>query len=302
MNHDSHFLGQALLKDAQMGSSLVLGRQSINLLLGQCSEYLYVAFGILVAHVQPELVELIWRSVARVEPDVSGLCLAELATVGLRNQRAGQCKYLPAVRTANQFGTGGDVTPLVAATHLELAAFGFIQMKEVVPLQQLVGEFREGKTVTCLTVQTLLYRIFRHHIVHSDVLTHFTGKIEESEVLHPIVVVHQLGTVGGIRIKIQELGELGLHTGQVALQRLFRKQIAFGRLSGRVTNHTRSTANQCQRLVSATLEVTQNHHTAKVPDVQRVRSRVETNVCSHLFLSQKFFRTRHHIVEHATPS
>ena len=31
--------------------------------------------------------------------------------------------------------------------------------------------------------------------------------------------------------------------------------------------------------------------------MQRVRSRVETNVCSHLFLSQKFFRTRHHIVE-----
>ena len=38
-------------------------------IFGQCSEYLYVAFGILVAHVQPELVELIWRSVARVEPD-----------------------------------------------------------------------------------------------------------------------------------------------------------------------------------------------------------------------------------------
>ena len=67
-------------------------------------------------------VELIWRSVARVEPDVSGLCLAELATVVLRNRRAGQCKYLPTVRTANQFGTSGDVTPLVAATHLELAA------------------------------------------------------------------------------------------------------------------------------------------------------------------------------------
>ena len=46
----------------------------------------------------------------------------------------------------------------VAATHLEPAAFGFIQMKEVVPLQQLVGEFREGKTVTCLTVQDVYKR------------------------------------------------------------------------------------------------------------------------------------------------
>ena len=50
----------------------------------------------------------------------------------------------------------------------------------------------------------------------------------------------------------------------------------------------------CHRLMSATLEMTQYHYTAKVSNVQRVRRRVKTYVCGHLFLSQKFFRTRHH--------
>ena len=67
------------------------------------------------------------------------------------------------------------------------------------------------------------------------------------------------------------------------------------------TTHSLRTAYQCQRLMAATLEVTQYHHTAKVSDVQGVCRRVETDICSHLFLCQQFFRTRHHIVEHATP-
>ena len=174
-------------------------------------------------------------------------------------------------------------------------------MQEVVALQQLISEFCERKTVAGFTVQTLLHRILSHHIVYGDMLAYFTGKIKETEVLHPIVVVYQLRTVRGIRIKIQKLAQLLLHACHIALQCFFSEQIAFRRLTGRVANHTRSTAYQCQRLMAATLEVTQYHHTAKVSDVQGVCRRVETDICSHLFLCQQFFRTRHHIVEHATP-
>ena len=68
-----------------MGSSLVLGRQSVNLLLGQCSEYLFVAFGILVPPVQQERVAVLWQSVDGVKQEVSGFGLAELAHVVLLN-------------------------------------------------------------------------------------------------------------------------------------------------------------------------------------------------------------------------
>ena len=185
---------------------------------------------------------------------------------------------------------------------MQLAAFGFVQVQEVVALQQLVSELRKGKTVAGFAVQTLLDRVLSHHIIYGDVLAYFAGKIEKSKIFHPIVVVHQLCTVGSVRVKIQELAQLFLHARHVALQGFFSKQITFCRLAGRVANHTRSTAYQRQRLMAATLEVTQYHHTAKVSYVQGVCRRVETDVCSHLFFCQQFFRTRHHIVEHATPS
>ena len=42
------------------------------------------------------------------------------------------------------------------------------------------------------------YRVVCHHIVHSDVLTYFANKIEESEIFHPVVIVHQFGTVRSV--------------------------------------------------------------------------------------------------------
>ena len=141
-------------------------------------------------------------------------------------------------------------------------------MQEVIALQQLISEFRERQTVTSLTVQTLLYRIFRHHVVHSDMLTYFTGKVKESEVLHPVIVIHQFCTVRSIGFEIQKLAQLLLHTIQIALQDFFCEQITLCRFTGRVTNHTRSTTDQCHRLVSATLEMTQYHYTAKMSNVQ----------------------------------
>lgn len=149
------------------------------LLLGQCSEYLYVAFQHLSPHVQPELVELIWRSVARVDEMFPDFVLPNLPP------SAFVISGLVSANTSPPFVRRISSAPVVMLPHWLLPPIWSLQplvsyrSKEVVPLQQLVGEFREGKTVTCLTVQTLLYRIFRHHIVHGDVLTHFTGKIRK---------------------------------------------------------------------------------------------------------------------------
>ncbi len=143
MNHHSHFLRQTLLQDSQVRGCVVFGDQVVDGLLIEQREDLDVALGVLVADVQPELVELVRRSITRVEPYVAALGLAELATVGFGNQRAGQCESLAAGLTADQLRTGGDVAPLVGAAHLQFTAFGFVQMQEVVALQQLVGEFGE---------------------------------------------------------------------------------------------------------------------------------------------------------------
>ncbi|EJX09041.1 hypothetical protein EVA_02847 [gut metagenome] len=54
--------------------------------------------------------------------------------------------------------------------------------------------------------------------------------------------------------------------------------------------------------MAATLKMTQNHHTAQMTNVQRIGCRIKTDVSRNLLFGKQFFSTRHHIVEHATPS
>ena len=59
---------------------------------------------------------------------------------------------------------------------------------------------------------------------------------------------------------------------------------------------------ESHRLVAAALKVAEYHHTAQVADMQRVGSRVKTDVGCDLFFYCQFFGARHHVVEHAAPS
>ena len=84
MYHTCKLLGQTLLQRSQVRRRIVLGYR----LAVEQREYLDITLGVLVADVEPELVELIGRGVARVEPDVAALGLAELGAVGLGYQGA----------------------------------------------------------------------------------------------------------------------------------------------------------------------------------------------------------------------
>ena len=94
----------------------MFGYQGFDFFLAERSENLDVLGSVIIAHVQPELVELVRRSLVRVEPDVARFGLAELATVGLSDERTSQGKGFATLGTANEFGTGSDVTPLVRTT------------------------------------------------------------------------------------------------------------------------------------------------------------------------------------------
>ena len=156
-------------------------------------EDLDVAFGVVVAHVEPELVELVGRRIARIEPYVAALGLAELGAVGLRDERAGDRIGLGAQLAADQLGAGGDVAPLVGSAQLHLAAVFLVEVHEIETLHQLVGEFGERHAVA-LAVETLLDRILGHHVVDRDQLADVADEVEEADPLHPVVVVdHQRG-------------------------------------------------------------------------------------------------------------
>ena len=83
-----------------------------------------------------------------------------------------------------------------------------IEIKEVVTLEQLVGELGERESVTCLAVKTLLHAVLRHHVVYGDVLAHLASEVEEGEVLHPVVVVNEFCLVGFCAVEVKELRHL----------------------------------------------------------------------------------------------
>lgn len=64
--------------------------EGIDGLFLQRGENLDIAFRILIADVEPELIELIRSGTGRVKPDIATLRLTEFLTVTLRDQRAGK--------------------------------------------------------------------------------------------------------------------------------------------------------------------------------------------------------------------
>ena len=145
MNCRGDLLRKELLEGPAARISAMLGDSGVNGLLIQHSEYLDVPLGVLVADIEPELVELVGGGLLRVEPDVTLLCLSELCAVGLLHERAGEGESVGFAKDpADQLGTGGDIAPLVASSKLEAAALVLIEPEIVISLKELVAELGEG--------------------------------------------------------------------------------------------------------------------------------------------------------------
>ena len=146
MHHHGNLLCQSLLQYASSRVLLVLLHECLDGLAVERCEYLDVALGIVIAGVEPELIELIRCSALRVEPDVSALSLAELLSVRLGDEGACQSKcwfHVIAESAAYEFGTRSHVAPLVVSSQLQAHALVLIEFQEVIALQQLIGELCE---------------------------------------------------------------------------------------------------------------------------------------------------------------
>ena len=158
---------------------------------------------------------------------------------------------------------------MVGAAQLQLAVLMLVEVEVVVALQELVGELGERHALgTILARETTLYRILRHHIVDGDELADVANEVKEREVLHPVVVVDELGVVGSIALEVEELGQLLADAFLVVTKHRLIDEHALLRLARRIANHTRGTTNQRIRLMTTTLEMPEHHHANKVADVQ----------------------------------
>ena len=100
--------------------------------------------GIIISHVRPEEKLLISAFQARgVEPDITRFALAELAAGRGREEWHDKPVHLVPVAPCREFDSRRDIAPLVAAAELQLAVVRRGQVREVVRLDQHVGEFGE---------------------------------------------------------------------------------------------------------------------------------------------------------------
>ncbi len=168
-------------------------------------------------------------------------------------------------------------------------------------MHELVAELGERHTLLVLARQTLLHRVFCHHVVYGDEFTYIADEVEESKVFHPVVIVDQYRCVGCIGIEIKKVGELTLDTFLIVAESCLVEELAFLALHRWVAYHAGGTTDESDRFVAATLEMLEHHHTYKVAYMEAVGCRVDTEVAnSHAFF--KFvFSSRHHGVYHAAP-
>ena len=137
-------------------------------------------------------------------------------------------------------------------------------MEEVVSLKQLVGEFGERKAVARLAVKAFLYAFLGHHVVYGDVFADVARKVEELEVFHPVVVVHEFGAVRGVAFKVEEMCELFFYAAYVVCKRFLVEQVAFLAFSRGVAYHAGGPADERNGLVAGALQVAQHHDAAQV--------------------------------------
>jgi hypothetical protein len=234
---------------------------------------------------------------AGIEPYVALLALAKLAAIGLGDERCHEGECLASAHSADELGAGDDIAPLVRPAHLQLAAVVREQMHKVVALHQLVAELGKGDA----GLQSVLHRIFGHHIIDGDVLAYLTHELEETHALVPVVVVHQLGTVGAV-LKIEETQQLGAHPGHIAGQRFFVQQVALGRFAARVAYHARSPAHQRDGPVAGPLQMHQQHDGHQIAYVQRVGRGVEAHIAGHHLAVQQVLCAGHAVVQQAAPA
>ena len=83
---------------------------------------------------------------------------------------------------------------------------------------------------------------------------------------------------------------------------LFVEQVPFLTLHRRVANHSGGASHQCERLVSAVLEVLEYHYADEMADVKGVSGRVYSHISSGRALHQFLLGSRHDVVYHSSPA
>ena len=164
----------------------------------------------------------------------------------------------------------------------------FVQLHEVVGLQDHVVELEEGERLVALEPE--LHRIHGQHAVDREVPADVAQQRDIEQRVEPLGVVghHRVGLAAAER---QVVGEALLDARHVGLDHLGRQQLARFVLARGVAHLGRAAAHQGDRLVAGLLPPAQQHDLQQVPDVQRIGGAVEADIGGARTGRQKLVQT-----------
>ena len=120
--------------------------------------------------------------------------------------------------------------------------------------------------------QPLFHALLRHHSPNPSILSHIFPKIQQLDLLPPIVVVED------DRVLREDFGNGGLNAKGVAVERVEVKVGTLEGLARGVSNASSSAADEGNRLVAKMMELGEDDEAEEVAEVERLRGGVETTV------------------------
>ncbi len=276
MHQFGQLVGQHLLGQLAPLPLCIFRLQRLNLGQRHKAVVAQEAVDILVRRAEPELVEGVRGGERRIEPNRTTLGLAEFGAVRLGDERQCHAIDLCLIEAAGEIHAAGDVAPLVVAANLQGAAEALVEHREVLGLQQGVGELGERDTLI-RAGQPLAHRFAGQHGVDREVLADVAQKIEGGHLLHPVGVVDQQRRCQPFA-GWQQRFYLGRQTGYPALHRLGAVEVALGRLEAGIADKAGGTAHQCHRGVARQLEAAQHQQWNQMADVQAASGGIEPAV------------------------
>ena len=224
-----------------------------------------------IIDIAPVLIEIVRRSLIRIEPNCAGSGLAHLLALGVEQQSDGHRVRVLAQLAADQLCTAEHVAPLVVAAELHVAAVVLEQVVEVVGLHRHVVELEEAQTL----LHALLEALGTEHIINREARADVADKLDVVEVHQPVGVIYHL------RLALTEFDEalhLLLEAVAVVLDGLDSHHRAHIGTAGRVADHSGAAADQRDRLVACHLHALHQAERHKVANMQAVRGRIEADV------------------------
>ena len=246
-------------------------RHLLDLLDRDKGEQLQALDDIGVIDVSPVLVELIRCSLICVEPYRTTRGLAHLLAFLVGQQGDGQRIGILALLLTDQLRTGQHIGPLIIATELHIAAVVLIQTVEVIALHQHVGKLQEGQAL----LHTIGIAACTQHIIDRKARSDLTHEIQEVQITQPVGVIDHLGLA---RSELDETAHLLLEALTVMIDLLDGHHLTHIGTTGRVTDHTGTTADQGDRLIAGLLQTLHQGQCHKVTYMQRICRRVKADI------------------------